>query len=97
MELFIFDWWPIADLPMAMVEPVDVFGHSDLELVDVRPWGFVGDEFGLEQRVERLRQGIVIRIALGPDGGHHVGFGQAFGKVDSALLHSSVGVKPNSA
>ena len=67
VKLFVFNRWAVVDLSVepAMVEPIDVFGHGDLELVDVRPRPLVPDEFGLEQRVERLGKGIVIRVALG--------------------------------
>lgn len=64
MELFVFDWGTIADLSVEppVVEPVDVFGDGHFELVDVRPGPFIADEFGFEQRVERLSEGIVIGL-----------------------------------
>jgi hypothetical protein len=68
-----------------VVVPVDVLGHGDLEVVDVLPWPLVADKFGLEQRVERLGEGVVIRIALGPDGGHRVGLFQAPGIGDRTV------------
>jgi hypothetical protein len=79
VEVLVFDWWDVADLAVEtpVVVPVDVLGHGDLEVVDVLPWPLVADKFGLEQRVERLGEGVVIRIALGPDGGHRVGFFRA--------------------
>jgi len=46
-------------MELPVVEPVDVFGYGDLELVDVRPRPLVSDKFGLE----RLGKGIVIRLS----------------------------------
>jgi hypothetical protein len=40
----------------AVVEPVDVFGRRDFEIVDASPGSFVADQFGFEERVERLRE-----------------------------------------
>src|SRR5664280_439096 len=53
-----------ADLPVqpAVIEPVDVLGDRDLQVVDGPPRAFVADEFGLEQAVERLGHGVVIRV-----------------------------------
>ena len=54
--------WDESNLAVqaSVVEPVDVLRGGDLEVVDVSPGSAVADEFGLEQRVERLGQGIVI-------------------------------------
>ena len=43
-----------------MVEPVDVLGDGDLEVVDALPGALVADQLGLEQRVERLGEGVVV-------------------------------------
>ena len=64
--------WDQADLAVqaAVVEPVEVFGDGDLEVVDAPPRPAVADQLSLEQRVERLGQSVVIRVAgaadLGP-------------------------------
>ena len=81
MELLVFDWRDMADLAVEtpVVEPIYVLSHGDLEVVDVPPWALVADKFGLEQRVERLGEGIVIAIALGPYGGDSVCFFQPLG------------------
>jgi hypothetical protein len=44
-------WWHEPDLAVeaSVVEPVDVLGDGDLEVVDVLPRAFVADEFGFEQ------------------------------------------------
>ena len=54
------NWWPVVDLTVepAMVEPVDIFGRRYLKVVDAPPGSFVTDQFGFEQRVERLREGV---------------------------------------
>ncbi len=87
-----------ADLAVqaAEVEPVDVLGDCDLQLVDVLPGSAVADELGLEQAVERLGHGIVVAVALASDRGDGAGLGEAFGVADGEVLHPSVGVKPNS-
>src|SRR5664279_3226369 len=45
-----------ADLAVkaAVIEPVDVLGDRDLQVVDGPPRAFVAYQFGLEQAVERL-------------------------------------------
>jgi hypothetical protein len=40
------------------VEPVDVLGDGDLDVVDAGPRSLVPDQFGLEEAVERLGQGV---------------------------------------
>jgi len=60
--------WYQADLAVQapVVEPVDVLGDGDLQVVDVLPRALVADQFGLEQRVERLGQGIVVALSVDP-------------------------------
>lgn len=53
---------PDLAVESTMIEPVDVLGRRELELVDALPGPAVADQLGLEQRVERLGQRIVIRI-----------------------------------
>jgi hypothetical protein len=53
----------------SVVEPVDVLGDGDLEVVDVLPRAPVADEFGLEQGVEGLGQGVVVGVAAEADRG----------------------------
>ncbi|GGM24263.1 hypothetical protein GCM10010129_80870 [Streptomyces fumigatiscleroticus] len=50
-------------LEAALVEPVDALGDRDLDVVDAGPRSLVADELGLEQAVERLGQGVVVRVA----------------------------------
>src|SRR5664280_24982 len=73
-----------ADLAVkaAVIEPVDVLGDRDLQVVDGPPRAFVADEFGLEQAVERLGHGVVIRVALAANGGASAGFKKALGVAD---------------
>jgi len=65
VELLVFDWRDMADLAVKtpVVEPIYVLSHGDHEVVDVPPWPLIADKFSLEQRVERLGEGIVIAIA----------------------------------
>ena len=48
-----------------MVEPVDVLRDRDLQVLDGLEWPLVPDQLGLEQRVERLGECIVIRVPSG--------------------------------
>ena len=58
-----------------------------------RPWGApVADQLGLEQRVERLGQGVVVGVAGGADGGDGAGLGEPLGVADGEVLNSPVGV-----
>lgn len=81
MQDLVLDRGDESDLAVepSEVEPVDVLGDGDLEVVDVLPRPLVADQLGLEQAVERLRECIVIAVALGPDGGDDAGLGEAFG------------------
>ena len=83
-----------ADLAMepSVVEPVDVFRGRDLELVDARPRAEVAHQFGLEQRVEGLGQGVVIGVAGRADGCDCAGFGEALGVADGDVLDALVAV-----
>ncbi|MDP9434148.1 MAG: hypothetical protein M3P93_02720 [Actinomycetota bacterium] len=66
MQGLVFDGWDEADLAVeaAVVEPVDVLGDGDLEVVDAPPRPAVADELGLEQAVERLGQGVEAPIVV---------------------------------
>ncbi|WTA40900.1 hypothetical protein OG936_00100 [Streptomyces sp. NBC_00846] len=48
----------------SLVEPVDVLGDGDLDVVDAGPRGFVADQLGLEQAVECLGQGVDAPIVV---------------------------------
>jgi hypothetical protein len=45
--------WNESDLAVqtTVVEPVDVLGDGDLEVVDVLPGSLVGDQFGFEEEL----------------------------------------------
>ena len=90
--VFNLDWWPVADLTVepAMVEPVDIFGRRDLKVVDAPPGSFSADQFGFEQRVERLREGVIVTIALGPDRGNSLGISKTVGISNGSILNSAV-------
>ena len=44
------------------VEPVDPLSGRDLDVVDAAPGPKVPDDFGFEQRVQSLGQGIVVGV-----------------------------------
>jgi transposase len=86
--------WDQADLAVqsSVVEPVDVLGDSDLEVVDVPPRALVADEFGLEEGVEGLGQCVVVGVATGADRGDRAGLGEALGVPNGDILNSAVRV-----
>ena len=51
----------------SVVEPVDVLSDGDLEVVDALPGSAIADQFGLEQRVERLGQRVEAPMSSGLD------------------------------
>ena len=79
--------WDQSDLPLqaSVVEPVDVLRDGNLEVVDVLPGALVADQLGLEQRVERFGQGIVIAVAGRADRGDGAGLGEALGVADGNI------------
>lgn len=76
----------------SVVEPVDVFGDGDLQVVDVLPRSLVADQLGLEQRAKRLGQGVIAAVAGTADGGDGAGLGQALGLAHGEVLDSLVAV-----
>ena len=58
-----------ADLAVKspVIEPVDVFRGRDLEVVDALLRALLADQLGLEQRVERLGQSVVVGVPDRPD------------------------------
>ena len=68
-----------------MVEPVDVLGDGDLEVVDVLPGTAVADELGSEQGVERRGQGVV-GVTGGSERGDRACLGQARSVADGDVL-----------
>ena len=73
MLVFELNRWNETDLAVetAVVEPVDVLGDGDLEVVDAFPRAPVADQFCLEQRVEAcgtpvvaLRRGSVPEVVV---------------------------------
>ena len=83
------DRWSVADLAVepAVVEPVDVFGRRDLEIVDAPPGPLAADQFAFEERIERLGEGIVVAVALGPNRGDSLGVGETFGVSNGSILN----------
>src|SRR4028118_1817951 len=52
-----------------VVEPVDPFERGELDGFEGPPWAPPVDHLGLEQPVDGLREGVVIRVADAADGG----------------------------
>ncbi len=79
-----------ADLAVqaSVVEPVDVLGDRDLEVVDVLPRALVADQLSLEQRVERLGEGVVVAVAGRPDGGDGTSVGEPLGVAQREILQA---------
>jgi hypothetical protein len=86
--------WGQSDLAVqaSVAEPVDVLGIGDLKIADALPRSAVADPFRLEQRVERLGQGVVVAVARGSDGGHRARLGQALGVASGDVLDALVAV-----
>jgi hypothetical protein len=86
--VFNLDGWSVADFAVepAMVEPVDVFSRRDLQVVDAPPGSFVADQFGLEEGVERLNEGVVVAVGLGTDRGDGLGVGETVGVTNGSIL-----------
>ena len=96
---FRFDGWDMSELAVesSLVEPIEVFSDGDLEVVNTKPGTAVADEFGFEQGVQRLRHRVVVAVTLGAHGRDGFGLSEAFGVAHGPILHTSIGVKPNSA
>jgi hypothetical protein len=92
--LLVLDGWDHSDLAVksSVIEPVDLLGDGDLDVVDALPRALVADQFCFEQRVERLRHGIIVQISFAANRIHGPGVGQAFGAPDSEVLNTSVEV-----
>ena len=86
--VFNLDWWAVANLTVepAMVESLDIFGRRNLKVVDAPPGSFVTDQFGFEQRVESLREGIIVAVALGPDRGNSLSISKTVGISNGSIL-----------
>lgn len=76
----------------AVVEPVDVLDRRDLKVLDAAPRSLVADQLGLEDRVPRLREGIVIAVALGPNGRDRTGLSEPVRVANSSVLDSAIAV-----
>ena len=85
---FDLDGWNVADLAVQapVVEPVDVFGDRELEVIDALPRAAIADQLCLEQRVERYRERIVVTIAPASDGRDSAGVGESLGVADGTIL-----------
>ena len=89
--VLVLDRWDQADFAVqpSVVEPVHVLGDGDLQVVDAFPRSLVADQLGLEQRVERLGQRVVVGVAAGADRGDRAGLGQALGVANGDVLNAA--------
>src|SRR5665809_116784 len=69
------------------VRPVDDLGDGDLEVVDALPRATVADQFGLEERVERLGEGVVIGVSGRSDRSDGAGLGESLGVPPVSYTH----------
>lgn len=72
------------------VVPVDPLGGGDLDIVDARPGALVAGELGLVQRIQGLRQSVVVGVTFGAHRGHRLAASQGLSVADGAVLHSAV-------
>jgi hypothetical protein len=77
----------------SVVEPVDVLGDSDLEVVDALVGTLVPDQLGLEQRVECLSQGVVLSVTAGPDCRAGADLGESLGVAHREVFNALVRVR----
>src|SRR5688500_4775014 len=65
-----------------MVEPVDPREGGEFDSLPTAPGPAPSDQLSLEQAVDRLGEGVVVRVADAADGGRDAGLGQALGVLD---------------
>lgn len=92
LVVFKLDRWDHAEFAVESpaVKPVDVFDRRNLEVLDAAPWTAVADQFGFEDRVHRLREGIVVVVTLGPDGHGRARYREPFCVTDGSIRGSAV-------
>lgn len=69
-----------------MAEPVDPLQGGDFDLVNGPPQALRIDQLSLVKTVDRLGQGVVIRVAGVPDRDVDPGFDQSVGERDRRVL-----------
>ncbi len=75
---FGFCGWDVSDWleQVSVVEPIDPFQRGVLHGLDTAPRPATVDNFGLDQSVDRLRQGIVVTVTDASDRRFDAGFCQ---------------------
>jgi hypothetical protein len=88
------DRWHHADFAVEapVVEPAGELDRRDFGVFDAAPGAAVADEPGFEDRVHRLRESVVVTVALRPDRRDGLSFGKAFGVADGSILDTAVAV-----
>ncbi len=77
---------PQAECRRRWLNPVDVGEGGQLEVVQPLPGAVVADQLGLVQPDGRFGDGVVIRVAFGPDRGEDAGVGEPFAVADRQVL-----------
>ncbi len=72
------------------VEPVDPFEGGELDGLERPPWSTPMDQFGFEQPVDRLGEGIVVAVADAADGRLDTGLGEPLGVADRQVLRAPI-------
>jgi len=75
-----------------VVEPVDPLERRELHIFDPSPRTVAANDLGLVETDDRLRQGIVVRVADAADRGLDAGFGKLLGIADRHVLNSTIAV-----
>ena len=75
-----------------MIEPVNPFQRRVLDGVDVAPGTTTADDLGLVQPVDRLGQGVIVRVTNTADRRVNSRFSQAFRVADRQILTTPVAV-----
>jgi len=68
------------------VEPVDPFRGRELDLFDGPPGALLLDQLGLVQVVDRLREGVIVRIANAANRSSNPDLGKALTELDRRVL-----------
>ena len=75
-----------------VVEPVDPRQGRELDGFDVPPGALSVDQLRLVGAVDRLREGVVVRVADAANGRMDAGFGKSIGVADRQILHAVIAV-----
>lgn len=75
-----------------MVEPIDPFQRGELDLFEISPGPVPADDLGLVETVDRLGQGVVVRVSDAANRALDAGLSQPLGVANSKVLNATVAV-----